>query len=156
MAQVRFFAAAAEALVSQGVQGVLVAPPELVPDVGGPEDLIVQPWVPQLALLEEVDAVVTHAGHNTTCEALAHGLPLVVAPIRDDQPVVADQVVAAGAAVRVRFGRVKPAELAAAVHQVLHEPTYRQGAERLQASFEAAGGPAAAAASLEQLVGVPA
>lgn len=154
----RFYAAAAEALVSLGVQGVVVAPPELVPDVGaGPDDLIVQPWVPQLALLEEVDAVVTHAGHNTTCEALAHGLPLVVAPIRDDQPVVADQVVAAGAGVRVRFGRVKPADLAEGVRAVLDDPTYREAACRLRDSFLAAGGPPAAADRLEQLVvGVPA
>ena len=43
---------------------------------------------------------VTHGGHNTVCEALAHGLPLVVAPIRDDQPTVAAQVVQAGAGVR--------------------------------------------------------
>ena len=63
-------------------------------------------WVPQLALLEQVDAVVSHAGHNTVAETLAHAGPLVVAPIRDDQPVVANQVVAAGAGVRVRFARV--------------------------------------------------
>jgi MGT family glycosyltransferase len=148
----RFYAAAAEALVGLGVQGVLVAPPELVPDVGaGPDDLIVQPWVPQLALLAEVDAVVGHAGHNTTCEALAHGLPLVVAPIRDDQPIVADQVVAAGAGVRVRFGRVRPGELADAVRAVLDDSTYRNAALRLQASFHEAGGSARAADELEKL-----
>lgn len=149
----RFFAAAAEALVDLGVQGVLVAPPELVPDVGArPDDLIVQAWVPQLALLAEVDVVVTHAGHNTTCEALAHGLPLVVAPIRDDQPVVADQVVSAGAGVRVRFGRVKSADLRLALHQVLTEPGYREAAEALRDSFLAAGGPPAAADRLERLL----
>ena len=148
----RFYAAAAEALVGLGLQGVLVAPPELVPDVGaGPDDLIVQPWVPQLALLAEVDAVIGHAGHNTTCEALAHGLPLVVAPIRDDQPIVADQVVAAGAGVRVRFGRVRPGELADAVRTVLDDPTYRDAALRLQASFHEAGGSARAADELEKL-----
>ena len=31
--------------------------------------------VPQLALLARTAAVVTHGGHNTVCEALAHGLP---------------------------------------------------------------------------------
>lgn len=42
------------------------------------------------------------------CEALWHAVPLVVAPIRDDQPVVAGQVTDAGAGVRVRFGRGGP------------------------------------------------
>lgn len=149
----RFFGAAADAVLQLGVQGVLVAPPEMVPqaeDAG--DDLIVQPWVPQLALLDEVDAVVTHAGHNTTCEALAHGLPLVVAPIRDDQPVVADQVVAAGAGVRVRFGRVRPEELAEAIGLVLDDPAYREGADRIRASFAEAGGAPRAADELEALV----
>jgi MGT family glycosyltransferase len=148
----RFFAAAAEALTKLDVQGVLVAPPALVPDlVPGPEGHIVQPWVPQLALLPEVDAVVSHAGHNTTCEALAQGLPLVVAPIRDDQPVVADQVVAAGAGVRVRFGRVRPPELADAVSQVLHQPSFREAAGRIRDSFTSAGGSTRAADVLEDL-----
>lgn len=93
----------------------------------------------------------SHGGHNTVCEALARGLPLVVAPIRDDQPVVAQQVVAAGAGVRVRFGRVRPRDIAEAVDAVLSRPAYRAAARRIQASFAAAGGPAAAARALEEL-----
>jgi UDP:flavonoid glycosyltransferase YjiC (YdhE family) len=107
--------------------------------------------VPQLALLPHVDAVVCHAGHNTTCEALANGLPLVVAPIKDDQPIVADQVVAAGAGVRVKFGRVGADELYSAVRRVLDEPSFRDAAERVRVSFATAGGAAAAAIALEAL-----
>jgi UDP:flavonoid glycosyltransferase YjiC (YdhE family) len=86
------------------------------------------------------------------CETLAHGLPLVLAPIRDDQPVVADQVVRAGAGVRVRFGRVGPGELRAAVRQVLDEPLFRAAAGDIRRSFEAAGGASAAATQLEALL----
>ncbi|MEO6629508.1 MAG: glycosyltransferase, partial [Aquihabitans sp.] len=56
---------------------------------------------------------------GTVCESLAAGLPLVLAPIRDDQPVVADQVVRAGAAVRVEFNRVKAPDLRSAILQAL-------------------------------------
>src|SRR5262249_30040793 len=84
----RFYATAIAALREQQV--ILVAPHTR----DAPANFIVRPYVPQLALLKHVDAVVCHGGHNTTCEALAHGLPLVVAPIKDDQPIVADQVVA--------------------------------------------------------------
>ena len=97
-------------------------------------------------------AVVSHGGHNTTCEALAHGRPLVLAPIRDDQPIVADQVVRAGAGVRVKFGRVRPEQLAAAVDEVLDEPSYRAAAARVQQSFAAAGGAVSAADYLEKLL----
>ncbi|MEV6016641.1 glycosyltransferase [Streptomyces sp. NPDC051997] len=121
------------------------------PSPGHDKDLLVLPSVPQLALLERVDAVVCHAGHNTVCEALWHGIPLVVAPIRDDQPVVAGQVVDAGAGVRVRFGRVTAARLGGALDAVLHEPGHRAAAERIGTAFRAAGGAPAAADSLEQL-----
>jgi UDP:flavonoid glycosyltransferase YjiC (YdhE family) len=115
------------------------------------KDVLIVPSVPQLALLERVDAVVCHAGHNTVCEALWHGIPIVVAPIRDDQPVVAGQVVDAGAGVRVRFGRVSAARLGAAVDEVLHEPGFRAAAGRIRTAFHAAGGAPAAATHLEHL-----
>jgi UDP:flavonoid glycosyltransferase YjiC (YdhE family) len=85
---------------------------------------------------------------------LAHGLPLVLAPIRDDQPIVADQVVRAGAGLRVRFGRVGAAELRAAVDTVLDEPGYRAAAEVVARSFREAGGAAAAADAVEALATV--
>lgn len=146
----RFWAAARDAFAAEpSWTGVFVAPDHLVADP--PPNVVVQARVPQLELLERVDAVVSHAGHNTVCETLAAGLPLVVAPIRDDQPVVADQVVQAGAAVRVRFARVKADELRRAIDQALTDPELRAAAARISASFAAAGGPAAAVTALEDL-----
>jgi UDP:flavonoid glycosyltransferase YjiC (YdhE family) len=99
-----------------------------------------------------VAVVVAHGGHNTAVEALAAGVPLVVAPVRDDQPIVADQVVRAGAGVRVKFHRVGPPELRAAVSALLDQPTYRAAAARVRAGFATAGGATAAADRLEDLV----
>ena len=96
--------------------------------------------------------VVSHAGHNTVCETLAHGVPLVVAPIRDDQPVIASQVTTSGAGIRVRFGRVGAAELCTAITTVLDDPSYQAAARRVQTSFTTAGGAAAAADRLEKLL----
>ncbi|MFD3807038.1 glycosyltransferase [Streptomyces sp. NPDC058619] len=154
----RFYGAvlgAAERLAGE-VQLVLAAPAALVRAVapGGsvPANVLLRKSVPQLELLPHLDAVVCHGGHNTVCESLAHGLPLVVAPIRDDQPIVARQVVAAGAGVRVRFGRTRAEELRDALTAVLDDPGPRRGARRIQASFAAAGGAAAAADRLEKLL----
>ncbi|MCX4524597.1 MULTISPECIES: glycosyltransferase [unclassified Streptomyces] len=148
----RFYGAvlgAAERL-AQDVQLVLVAPADLIGAV--PANVLVQDRVPQLELLAHLDAVISHGGHNTVCEALAYGLPLVVAPIRDDQPIVARQVVEAGAGVRVRFGRTRAEELRDALTAVLDDPGPRRAARRIQASFAAAGGAAAAADRLEKLL----
>ncbi len=132
----RFYRAVMEGV--SGAQLIIAAPPGLVPDP--PAHVIVRPRVPQLALLPHVDAVVTHAGHNTVCEALAHGVPLVCAPIRDDQPVVARLVVEAGAGLRVRFGHASPALIGEAVRRVLEEPQFASAARAIQTSFIEAGG----------------
>lgn len=147
----RFWQTAADACRDQPWQAVFVAPPELAPDP--PANVVVRARVPQLALLQRVDAVVSHAGHNTVCESLAAGLPLVVAPIRDDQPVVADQVVQAGAGVRVRFARVRAEELRGAIATVLADDDLRAAATRIAKSFASAGGAPAAAAALVELAG---
>lgn len=134
------------------VQTVIADPGGTLPSRGDDKDVLVVPFVPQLALLERgVGAVVCHAGHNSVCEALWHGVPLVVAPIRDDQPVVAGQVVDAGAGVRVRFGRVTAQKLGAAVDSVLDDPGYRAAAHRIRTAFRAAGGARAAASRLDEL-----
>ena len=48
-----------------------------------------------MALLPHLDTVVTHGGHNPVCESAAHGVRWSYAPITGDQPVIAEQVVAA-------------------------------------------------------------
>ncbi|WP_165436107.1 glycosyltransferase [Amycolatopsis suaedae] len=117
-----------------------------------PGTVLVYPWVPQPALLRRAAAVICHAGHNTTCEALAAGVPLVVAPITDDQPVVAEQVVNAGAGVRLRFRHATTERIGGAVDAVLADPGYREAAHRVRVSFDRAGGAVAAADHLECLL----
>jgi UDP:flavonoid glycosyltransferase YjiC (YdhE family) len=142
----RFFGEVVEAVAEMKVQVVMVAPPDAV---HAPANVLVAERVPQLALMNHVDAVISHGGHNTVCEALAHGLPLVVTPIRDDQPIIAQQVVAAGAGVRLKYTRVRAGEIRTALDSVLHTPDYAANARRVQESFRAAGGASAAADHLE-------
>ena len=144
----RFYRVLLEA-AGPDLQIVLVAPPEMVGPV--PEHVLVRASVPQLDLLPLCAAVVTHGGVNTVNECLVHGVPMVVAPIRDDQPVIAGRVAAVGAGIQVRFGRVQPADLTAALQSVLDDPAYRAAARRVGDSFALAGGAAAAADRLEKL-----
>lgn len=134
------------------VQAVIVADPELVPDP--PDNVLVRRRVPQLALLRHMQAVVSHAGHNTVCESLALGLPQVVLPIRDGQSVVADQVVRAGCGVRLSFERVNADELRSAIDRALCDLSLRARADDIRRSFAAAAGPAGAALHLERLIGL--
>jgi MGT family glycosyltransferase len=145
-----FYAVAAEAFAEIDALAVFVAPRELL--ASAPPNVMVAPYVPQLALLPKVDLVVCHGGHNTVCESLAHDVPLVIAAIRDDQPIVADQVARAGAGIRIKFGRATAPMLQEAVAAVLTEPGYRSAARRLGDALRSAGGAVAAADRLEGLL----
>ncbi|HEX7661861.1 MAG TPA: nucleotide disphospho-sugar-binding domain-containing protein [Pseudonocardiaceae bacterium] len=128
------------------LRGVIIDPAATIHDA--PPNVVVKPFVDQLAVLAEASAVVCHGGHNTVCEALAYGLPLVIAPIRDDQPVIAEQVKQAGAGVRLRFDRARAEAIGTAIDTVLTDPAYRTAARTIQRSFAAAGGAVAAANEL--------
>ena len=116
-----------------------------------PDNVLTFSHVPQLELLPRTNAVICHAGQNTVCEALYHGVPLLVAPIRDDQPIVAQQAVDAGVALRLRFGRARREQIGAALDRLLTEPGYARAAGRIAAAFRAAGGAGAAADHLVRL-----
>ncbi|HEX8079090.1 MAG TPA: glycosyltransferase [Jatrophihabitans sp.] len=136
-------------LLADRVQAVVVAPTATV--AGSAGRLLVAERVPMLELLPRLDAVVCHGGMGTVTEALAHGVPLVVAPIRFDQPALAVQVADAGAGIAVPFASAGAGELAAALTAVLDEPGYRAAAHRVADSFAAAGGAVAAVALLAEL-----
>jgi UDP:flavonoid glycosyltransferase YjiC (YdhE family) len=149
-ATARFLRECAAALRARpGIQGVFVDPGDSLRDVDG--DVLRLPWSSRRALLPHVAAVVCHAGHGTVCEALAYGAPLVVAPIRDDHPVIAEQVAAAGAGVRLRFMHARAEHVGRALDQVLTVPSFAAAAGRIRDSLAAAGGAPAAADALEGL-----
>jgi zeaxanthin glucosyltransferase len=128
------------------LQAVLNAAADTMPDP--PPHVLVAPRVPMLDLMPRLDAVVCQAGQSTVNEALVHGVPLIVAPIRLHEQTVAEQVTRAGAGIAVSFSAATPAQLAAAVTAVLDEPGYRASARRISEEFSAAGGAGAAAAHL--------
>jgi len=131
------------------VQVVLNAAADAFPDPS--PHVLVAPRVPMLDLMPCLDAVICQAGQSTVNEALAHGVPMVLAPIRLGELAVAQQVTRAGAGLAVSFADATPAQLAAAVAAVLDEPGYRAAAGRLADQFTAAGGAGAAAAHLAAL-----
>ncbi len=140
--------AALEPMAAQ-VQVVLNTAADGLPEP--PPHILVAPRVPMLDLMPRLDAVICQAGQSTVNEALAHGVPMVVAPIRLGELAVAEQVTRAGAGIAVSFAEATPAQLAAAVTAVLDEPGYRAQARRMAGEFAAAGGAGAAAALLATL-----
>ncbi|WP_443945524.1 glycosyltransferase [Pedobacter sp. AW1-32] len=145
-----FFSKVIDALGGEDIHVVVVSDPALFRE--WPENFTVQRQVPQLDLLPHLDAVVCHGGHNTVCETLMNGLPMVVIPIAYDQSHVAGRVFRIGAGERLNFNRFKATHLKEAVQKILAQNSYKTAAEAIQKSFIDAGGTETAANHLEQLV----
>ena len=89
-------------------------------------------YAPQLELLRRSVLCITHAGMNTTLEALASGVPMVAIPVGNDQPGVAARIACSGTGTVVPLRRLSPERLRKAIHAVLTTPSYRHAAGKMR------------------------
>ncbi|HEY7137326.1 MAG TPA: nucleotide disphospho-sugar-binding domain-containing protein [Acidimicrobiia bacterium] len=112
----------------------------------------VERFVPHGPILARARCVVCHGGQGITQRALAAGVPVCAVPFSRDQFDVARRVEMNGAGVRLHHKRLTPDRLRAAVDGAT---MMRAGARRIAHAFAGAGGVAAAAAAVEDLLNVP-
>lgn len=103
-----------------------------------PKGSIVVGYAPQLMILQEVDAVVSHCGMNTALEAINCGLPIVAVPLTNDQPGVAARLVQHGVAVMTNSTMATSLEFQQAISKVLDDVSYKQAASVMKAQFQKA------------------
>lgn len=104
---------------------------------GLPANARLERFIPHDRLLPFVDVMVTNGGYGGIQQALANGVPLVVAGDSEDKPEVAARVHWSGAGVNLRTGRPSPAMVAHAVRQVLERRSYYLRARALQTQIGA-------------------
>ena len=97
-------------------------------------------FVPMKHLLDASDLVVSTAGAGTLLATLSAGLPTVLLPMGLDKPVNAERAAATGAAHVV----ASPAEVAAAVGEVLTDATYTAASAVVAADIARTNSPEAA------------
>ncbi|WP_369809079.1 glycosyltransferase [Nocardia sp. NRRL S-836] len=85
--------------------------------------------------------VVTNGGYGATQQALAAGVPVVVAGQTEDKPAIAARVGLLGLGIGLRTQRPKPEEVAGAVRQILTTPSYRDRAVELSRAYGKVDGP---------------
>lgn len=117
-------------------------------DVESPENVYVRSRVPQLDLLERVDAFVTHGGMNSTMESLSFGTPPIVVPQMADQHAVAERVDALGIGLVLDRDALTAEAVREAVETASTED-YREAIEEFHATARVAGGAERAADAIE-------
>ena len=104
-----------------------------VDDLGPvPSNAIVVPKAPQVDLLKHAALCITHAGVNTTLEALAQGVPMVAIPIGFDQPGVAARIAYHGVGEFVEEADLTAKRLLQLIRTVVDNPAYREKARYFQ------------------------
>jgi MGT family glycosyltransferase len=109
-------------------------------------------YLPQVAVLPQVDAVITHGGNNTVTESLFFGKPMVVMPLFWDQPDNAQRLAETGYGVRLSTYESGPAELTAALATVLSDAAMSARLAAISRRLQSAPGTGQAADLLEALV----
>lgn len=118
-----------------------------------PGNVEVRSWVPQLAILEQADAFVTHAGMGSSSEGLFNGVPMIAVPQGAEQPLNADRLVELGVARRVDTADATADALRSALLELTSDPDVALRAARLKAEVRAEGGTARAADLVEAELG---
>ncbi|MDX3191911.1 glycosyltransferase [Streptomyces sp. MN03-5084-2B] len=116
-----------------------------------PENVRLEAWVPQAALLPHVDLVVHHGGSGTTLGAFGAALPQLLLPQGADQFTNADAVLAAGVGDRLLGPEVTAEAVATKARHLLTDTSVRDAARTLAAEVAAMPSPAEVAAELPAL-----
>jgi zeaxanthin glucosyltransferase len=139
-----------------GMQLVLSIGPVLDPQQikSLPANAIVVNRAPQIELLKRSALCITHAGLNTTLEALTQGVPLVAIPVTNDQPGVAARIAYAKTGAFVPVKELTVPRLTLLIDRVLRNPEYRENANRLRQAIANTNGLEKAVDLLEEALGL--
>ncbi len=105
-----------------------------------PDDWLVRPFVPQVALVRQAAVAITHAGNNGVMEALTAGVPLLVLPFSTDQFAIAADLERTGLGLVADPNLATEAAIREAVVGLLEGP-HRAAASALGAELRADPGP---------------
>ncbi|MFE0778350.1 macrolide-inactivating glycosyltransferase [Streptomyces sp. NPDC058861] len=114
-----------------------------------PDNVEVHTWVPQLAILRQADAFVTHAGAGGSQEGLATATPMVAVPLAADQFGNAEMLQSLGVARHLPMGEVTPALLRESVLALVDDPEVARRSREIQESMAREGGTRRAADLIE-------
>lgn len=115
-----------------------------------PDNVEVHSWVPQLSVLRQADAFITHAGSGGSQEGLATATPMVAVPQAADQFGNADMLQALGVARHLPAAEASAAALREAVLAVADDPGVARRLKEIQEGMAGEGGTGRAADLIEE------
>ena len=130
---------------------VIVSKGPLGDQLSLPDNMAGEAFLPQPAILPQVDLVITHGGNNTVTESFHHGKPMVVLPLFWDQVDNAQRIAETGFGARFPAYDVEPDELTGAIDRLLADERLRARLAATAARLQAGPGTVKAAGLIERL-----
>ncbi|MCT2589602.1 DUF1205 domain-containing protein [Streptomyces sp. N2-109] len=125
---------------------------QLPPDITVPDNVRLVDFVPLDQLLPTCSAIIHHGGLLTAFAALQHGVPQIVVPASVwDESEVAQYLQDGGAGLAHDPAETTAERFVEALHQVLDDAKFTEGARRLNADLLAMPTPAEVVPTLERL-----
>ena len=118
-----------------------------------PENVEVAQMVPQLDILSQASAFITHAGMGGTGEAIYYGVPMIAIPQMEEQAITAGQIVKNGLGFAFLDKKQITSEaLRAAIVKLLEDPAYRNTVKEFSDDMKSLGGAKASADAIMQFL----
>ncbi|MFI9723797.1 macrolide family glycosyltransferase [Streptomyces sp. NPDC052396] len=146
-----FFHTCVQAFAGQPYHVVLSVGRAIDPAVLGPlpDNIEAHQFVPQTSVLAHADAFVTHAGMNSTMEALAAGVPMLALPYTPEQQTTAERIAELGLGHTLTPTDATADQLRTIVADLLDDTVTRQRHTAMQEEVRRAGGAPAAVDAIE-------
>jgi UDP:flavonoid glycosyltransferase YjiC (YdhE family) len=130
---------------------VVVSKGPLADEITLHDNMTGEGFLPQPAILPQVDLVITHGGNNTVVESFHHGKPMVVLPLFWDQVDNAQRVHETGFGRRLATYDFEDRALGAAVDELLADEQLRSRLAAVSARMQASRGTVRAADLIERV-----
>jgi len=130
---------------------VIVSKGPLADEIRLHDNMVGEGFLPQPAILPQVDLVITHGGNNTVTEAFHHGKPMIVLPLFWDQVDNAQRVDETGFGVRLSTYGFRDEELTGAVDRLVGDRALRDRMTAMSARIRSTSGTARAANLIERV-----
>ncbi|OGR46522.1 MAG: hypothetical protein A2X34_03220 [Elusimicrobia bacterium GWC2_51_8] len=109
-------------------------------------------YVPQLRILADCDAFISHGGMNSTIEALYYGRPMVVIPQMYEQRFIARRLEELGLAISLSRGEVTSKKLRECVRRAVENRPMRERINKMRLKLKGSGGARKAALEIEKFL----
>ena len=130
---------------------VIVSKGPLAGQISLHDNQVGEAFLPQPAILPQVDLVITHGGNNTVTEAFHHGKPMIVLPLFWDQVDNAQRIDETGYGRRLATYGFRDEELTDAIDELLADTALAQRLAAMSKRIKSTSGTVRAADLIERV-----